>query len=304
MRVATSIWRTCGKAIGWLSNLSWALQLVLGLLVVGIIGIIDYLTGTELGVSIFYLAAIMPVAWTGGRFAGTLMSVVAALVGLAADLAEGERYTYAAIPYWEMLIRLGFFLIVAGLLCRLRRAMVREQELARIDSLTGVYNAHYFVEAAGREVERCRRYNHPLTVAYIDLDNFKAVNDSLGHAAGDALLQEVALILRKATRSADCVARLGGDEFAVLFVEVDSKAASVPLRRVQGLLGEAMCAHGWPVTFSIGALTFAVAPASADAAIKAADELMYLVKANGKNGIRHDLVSEAVRPEAPSTSFG
>jgi diguanylate cyclase (GGDEF)-like protein len=304
MRVATSIWRTCGKAIGWLSNRSWALQLLLGLLVVGIIGMIDYLTGTELGLSIFYLAAIMPVAWTGGSFAGAFMSIVAALVWLAADLGAGHRYTYAAIPYWEMLIRLGFFLVVTSLLSRLRRALLREQELARIDSLTGVYNAHHFVEAAGREIERCRRHNHPLTMAYMDLDNFKAVNDSLGHAAGDALLQEVALTLRKATRSEDCVARLGGDEFAVLFVEADREAASVPLRRVQGLLGEAMRAHGWPVTFSIGAVTFAVAPASADAAIKAADELMYLVKANGKNGTRHEVVSEALRPAAPSTSLG
>lgn len=120
MRVATSIWRTCGKAIGWLSNRSWALQLLLGLLVVGIIGIIDYLTGTELGLSIFYLAAVMPVAWTGGSFAGAFMSIVAALVWLAADRAAGHRYTYAAIPYWEMVIRLGFFLVVAGLLSRLR----------------------------------------------------------------------------------------------------------------------------------------------------------------------------------------
>src|SRR3972149_6563891 len=116
------------------------------------------------------------------------------------------------IPYWNMTVRTGFFLIVAIILSRLKSLQTRDQMLSRTDALTGLWNARYFLELAGRETERCRRYARSITFAYIDLDDFKAVNDSKGHAEGDALLREVGRAIKQQLRDQDAPARLGGDE--------------------------------------------------------------------------------------------
>jgi len=176
---------------------------------------------------------------------------------------------------------------------RLKLALKREKDDARADFLTHVANRRAFYEAASTESTRARRYHRPLTLLYIDLDNFKQVNDSLGHDVGDELLVHVATTLRSNVRTTDVVARLGGDEFTLLLPETDHNAASVVAEKLRTRLLDSMQAKKWPVTFSIGLASFAPPPASVDEMIKRADEAMYSAKLRGKNSVVSALVATA-----------
>ncbi|MFN3649690.1 MAG: diguanylate cyclase [Armatimonadota bacterium] len=159
--------------------------------------------------------------------------------------------------------------------------------LARTDELTGVPNRRSLVEALHHEIDRLNRYDHPFTVAFIDIDGFKHINDRLGHAAGDRLLREVAGVMRSRLRACDTVARVGGDEFALLLPETEGESGRRAVEKLREALHAASVAQGWPVSFSIGVVTYLCAPEAADEALREADGLMYLVKESGKNGIVH-----------------
>ena len=127
-------------------------------------------------------------------------------IGIAEDITE-RKASEAAIRESQIL---------------LQQALEREKDEARLDFLTQIANRRAFYEAAATEVIRARRYHRPLTLVYIDLDNFKVVNDTFGHKTGDGLLVEVAATLRINIRGSDPVARLGGDEFVILLAETGS----------------------------------------------------------------------------------
>jgi diguanylate cyclase (GGDEF)-like protein len=260
-----------------------------GAVVVILIGIADQFSGTEISFSIFYLLPVMLVTWYAGRTTGILIAVFGAVTWLVADLAAGHRYSHPAIPYWNMTVRLGFFLIVLFTLSRLKAAFKREKALSSVDSLTGAANSRVFRELSASEIDRSRRYGRPFTAAYIDLDDFKEVNDRFGHSAGDDLLRSVTEILRTNMRSTDIVARLGGDEFAVLFPETGAESAGTALEKIRILVSDSLREKGWPVTLSIGAVTFLSPPVSVDSMIRQVDELMYSAKHAGKNRIRHEV---------------
>jgi diguanylate cyclase (GGDEF)-like protein len=168
---------------------------------------------------------------------------------------------------------------------QLNLVMQREKELARTDMLTGLANRRAFYEALQAERARTARYGRPMTLVYLDLDNFKRVNDTLGHAVGDDLLACVADLLRRTLRASDTVGRLGGDEFALLLPETTAQAAEALLQKLGSVLMDTMQAKQWPVTFSMGAAAFLDNPASVEEMIRTADELMYSVKKSGKNRI-------------------
>ena len=168
---------------------------------------------------------------------------------------------------------------------QLQASLLKERELARQDPLTGLANRRAFLETSEEEKDRSRRYHHCFNIAYIDLDGFKKINDTLGHAAGDQVLREVANTLRLNLRSTDAVARLGGDEFAILLVETDAASAETVLRKLHELLRAAMKANGWNVDFSIGLASYLCPPESLDNIIRTADGLMYSVKAKGKGNL-------------------
>ncbi len=128
-----------------------------------------------------------------------------------------------------------------------------------------------------------------MTVLYADVDHFTPVNDRLGHAEGDALLCAVASTAMREVRALDVVARLGGDEFALLLPETGLAAARQATERLQAALAREMAGRDWPVTFSIGAMTYLDPPASTDEMLRHADGLMYQVKRDGGNAVRHDV---------------
>jgi diguanylate cyclase (GGDEF)-like protein len=105
--------------------------------------------------------------------------------------------------------------------------------MTMVDDLTGVYNRRGFMTLADQQLKLARRAKSPIILLYIDLDNLKRVNDSLGHQEGDILLSRTAIVLRRSFREADVLARIGGDEFAVLAVEATRKSIETPLRRLR-----------------------------------------------------------------------
>jgi len=261
---------------------------IAGFLLIGVIGYIDYWTGYEIAFSLFYLLPIALITWFTDRRLGLLAALASAVAWYVADVASGHPVT-PFVHYWNTGIRLSFFVIVLVLLCALKTALKRAEELSRIDFLTGAGNARCFLDMAQSEIDRARRYKHPFTVVYFDLDNFKAVNDQLGHSKGDVLLRLVVDTVKGQLRKTDIVARLGGDEFALLFPETGHEVARVVVAKIQRHLLSAMQDNNWPVTFSIGVLTCIEAPPTSDALIKLADDLMYTAKNHGKNTIRESV---------------
>ena len=254
------------------------------------LGAIDVATGDELSFSIFYLSSVGVAAWLTTRPIAYGIAILSAAAWFWADDLAGATYSHPSIPYWNASVRLGFFVIVAELLLSLRRHLRNEQLLARMDPLTGVANPRAFREAVDAELYRVRRYGQPLSLAYVDLDDFKKVNDQLGHSAGDELLRFIAQHVVRNVRASDVVGRLGGDEFAILLPETGSAGARAAAAKVRKHLKNAMADAPTSVTLSIGAVTFESPPASADEAVNVADRLMYEVKSGGKDDVAHRAV--------------
>ncbi len=160
------------------------------------------------------------------------------------------------------------------------------KEFSFKDEVTGLYNRRFFSIRLEEEVSRYRRFNHPVSIVLLDLDSFKAVNDELGHAAGDETLRAMAEILLKQSRGINVICRYGGDEFAVLLVETSKSGARLYADRIRYVLSTWTFAHGRRVTasFGIASLPEDVAPA-ADELIRAADEALYAAKRAGKNRV-------------------
>ncbi|MGA2332448.1 MAG: GGDEF domain-containing protein [Syntrophales bacterium] len=259
----------------------------IGSLLISLMGYIDYLTGSEIAITILYLLPISFVTWYAGWHVGALMSIITTSVWFLADLSATEQYSHPIVPFWNTAVMLATFLIFAYILSALRDRLDEEKSLSRTDSLTGAMNRRYFFELAESEMSRAGRYKHPFTVAYIDLDNFKSVNDSFGHLVGDRLLRTVSNTLRKSLRNTDTFARIGGDEFAIILPETgDHKSVMTLFGKVRDNLLEAMKKKDWTVTFSIGVAIYLNPPDSVDEMINIPDRIMYSIKNDGKNMVK------------------
>jgi diguanylate cyclase (GGDEF)-like protein/PAS domain S-box-containing protein len=168
---------------------------------------------------------------------------------------------------------------------KLQAALESEKNLSRVDFLTGIPNRRMFYQALSLEGKRSRRYGRPVTLVYIDVDNFKYLNDQFGHATGDELLKTIGMTLESTVRSTDMAARLGGDEFAILLPETDEPSAGIIVAKLRQNLEKAIGPKGWPVTFSFGVVTFPIALDSTEEMIKRADEFMYEAKRSGKSAV-------------------
>jgi diguanylate cyclase (GGDEF)-like protein len=256
-----------------------------------IIGTLDWLTGPEYASSIFYLLPIAAASWYVHLRAGVAMAVLGAGIWVLADILANAHYSSAFVPVWNTAVRLGFFLIVLYLADGYRIKLRTAERQASSDPLTGAANRRSFYDLAQRELAAPQWRGKPVSIAYIDLDNFKRVNDQRGHAEGDEVLKLVVTTLQRDIRGTDVVARLGGDEFALCLPGLERDAAAHIVSRLQEQLLEAMAGAGYPVTFSIGVVTYREVPASFQTMVNDADKIMYEVKATGKNAARFVAVS-------------
>lgn len=170
-----------------------------------------------------------------------------------------------------------------------RRALEREmRRLATTDPLTGLVNRRFFFNQVTRELERFRRYAKSAALLMLDLDSFKRINDTRGHAAGDAVLQHFAIVARQSLRRVDVVGRLGGEEFAALLPGTDAAGAVQLAERLRQAVAERPAdieAGSLAYTVSVGVTWFAPSDSNADAILARADRALYRAKDHGRNRV-------------------
>lgn len=240
----------------------------------------------ELPIAVLYLAPVVILVWTSGRYIGLAGAATVALLRVLIDIAYPHQLSNWTVPYWNFVISLPMYVLVADLLQRLRVLVEREREMAMTDPLTLLGNRRFFLDIARVELNRTKRYSRPLALGYVDVDFFKEVNDRLGHGAGDDLLRLIASELIVVMRTSDVVARIGGDEFAVLLPETPPEGAAIAFRKMSEHLTNAVQVANYPVTFSVGVVTYESGPGTLDELMEEADQMMYSVKHGGKGAVK------------------
>jgi diguanylate cyclase (GGDEF)-like protein len=260
-----------------------------GIFLLLLFGYIDYKVTPETSLSIFYLFPVSLLTWFTDKKVGVMASLLSALAWFFIHYPSSymENENSILVYSWNAVVMFSFLFIVSYLLIELRTAKERERESARLDPTTGIANKRLFFELARLEVKKVERYRHPLTVVYMDVDDFRKINDTLGRRVGDKLLQTVAETIKTTIRETDIIARMGGDDFVILLPGSGYEPANIVIRRVHKELLHSMQENDWSTTFSIGAATFINPPKSVDDMIQRADHLMYLAKNNGKNQLKH-----------------
>jgi diguanylate cyclase (GGDEF)-like protein len=235
---------------------------------------------------LLYALPILLSAWFCGKAEGIVVAIAAACSWLFINLLQHSPGESEAALSWNALTRFGVFLLIAytvSLQAQLRKALEREKLRADTDRLTGLFNKEAFRERVDEEIRRARRYNHPLSLAFIDLDNFKQINDTQGHALGDNLLQQFSKTIITTIRKTDISGRIGGDEFAICFPETSDEQVRKAVEKLAMSLEIMTSQSGWQVTASIGVVTCHKVNESFDVLLGKADKLMYLAKERGKN---------------------
>ena len=261
-----------------------------GLLGVLVIGIVDYLTGAELRAFPLYFAPISLLAWYHGRIGVAVAVPLGVVSWVVSNYLAGMQFSNPFIWIVNGLM-LGVSFVLVGLLtAAISASVVREQGLSRQDPLTTLLNTRAFYEDAARTLAACRRKDRPVTMAYIDLDNFRDINEALGHEAADDVLRQIGQLLRSSLRPSDLITRLGGDEFGILLAETGPQQATATLERIHSLLSHRFAPTAPGLTSSIGAVTFVTIPNSVEAMVQQADIRRYAAKNQGGNRIHLDVV--------------
>jgi diguanylate cyclase (GGDEF)-like protein len=266
------------------SQLRRAVRLVAAAALTGGVYALTARTPPELRLGILYVIPVLLVARQDGIGWGVAFALATSLLRFRVGIEQLPPDTSLAFR----VVTEVAYLVVVGVaitgLSQLRRTQEQLELLATRDSLTNVLNARAFAAELAQELGRNRRYGRPLALIYLDLDDFKKVNDAHGHATGDAVLRLVADAMRSAVRQADLVGRLGGDEFGVLMPETDGAVAHAAAARL--VTGIRTVFRGTPsVTASIGVVAVAGTEAGSDELLRKADQAMYEAKRAGKDRV-------------------
>ena len=267
--------------------------LLVALMVFGVLLVaeVDYLSGVELRVYPLYYLPIAFAAWYIGRAWTVTAAGLSIAAWMVSNYLAGLDYSAGGVWVFNAVMHGVSFLVVGVLIAQLKVALAHEKQLSRLDALTGLMNSRAFDEEAARVLLTARRKKRPVTLAYIDLDHFKTVNDTHGHHAGDELLRAVAGAIRSAVRASDLAARIGGDEFALLLPETAHAEATVALRRLRERIQETLAGAAYTVTASIGGVVFIAVPDSFGRMVRAADRRMYTAKAAGRDRVVLDVAA-------------
>jgi diguanylate cyclase (GGDEF)-like protein len=271
-----------------IAQMSTATAVAIGLLGITIAGWVDIsmdrMFQYDVAQTSIYILPVGFVAWACGLPFGIPAALVAALLEGWVN-ATSSRQPGLGVLSIEFLLKSVTLITGALLMARLRYLLEEEKALSRTDPLTGIANNRAFWNSMELEVERMKRDGKPLSVLFIDIDDFKQVNDTLGHKGGDALLKVVGQALSDVTRAVDSIARIGGDEFAVLLPNADTVAGVTVVRRLLATLRARICHGTVKPTLSIGLATFVTPPDTVEALLHASDMLMYEAKTLGKNRV-------------------
>jgi diguanylate cyclase (GGDEF)-like protein len=260
-------------------------------LLIGVIEIFQSAPGYSL--EFFYLIPILLMTWVLGTAWGVTFSALCASIYLAAGLYAGPlSFPNPGIVVWNSVFRFGVYLTVTLLAGWMRGSHSAENRLRRIDSLTGALNNRGFYEAVRAELDRARRYRHPFTVVYVDLDRFKEINEAFGRSIGDAVLRTVARTITGQVRVVDLLSRLGGDEFALLLPETGLLEAEGMLPRLGEAINAEMQRGQWPTSVSIGATVFRGYPRQVDDIIYMAEHAMQKAQRSAASAIHITVFEE------------
>ena len=260
-----------------------------------LIGYLDYITGPDFGFSLFYLPPIVAAGWLYGRRASLVVAFTAAGAWFLADYLIRVSLP---ISLWNGLTRLVIYAAQGVIVAMLSEDRQREAALGRTDAVTKLANSRAFVEA----LKNATRERSDVSVMYVDLDNFKRVNDLFGHGAGDAILEQTAAALSASVRSTDLPARVGGDEFAVLFKDIDNDGAeAIAARFLENVRLIAREVEGTGFNASIG---FAISRrhSSPDELITVADDAMYAAKRRQKGSFEIRSLAATAPADSDDTS--
>ena len=246
---------------------------------------VDVITGSE---TRLYPLYFIPIAIAGsrlGKLEAMLVAQFCTIAWLIANILDGTYFSSAW--YWGIntLAQWCAFSFVAYLVARLHAATLKVEGEARVDPLTELPNVRGFNEHAIRLLELCHREQAPIVIAYIDLDNFKHVNDIQGHKRGNEVLQVAAQTMKSTFRTADLLGRVGGDEFIVMLPHAVADKAAETLERARAAIEAAMRLQNCDVTASLGAVAYDIAPRDLAMAVETADKVLLQAKQMGKNQV-------------------
>ncbi len=265
---------------------------VLSAVLVVLIGLYDYWVGSEVPVTLFYLLPILISAWFGRKWSGYGI----ALVSIAACAIANWRfheYVSVGLLFWNIAMKTVIFLFFAYFIIQIK-GKVSELNLdnalsPRIDPLTKIFNSRTFYEIVEVEMKKLQRYKRPIAIAYMDINNFKTINNSFGNTTGDRVLFTIAQEIRRNVRISDIIARIGGDEFVFLMPEAEINGVKVFVAKIQGILAKTAEENGWPIAFSFGATLFLKPTDTVNEMIKIPEDQMRLAKTAENNSAQYSV---------------
>ena len=261
---------------------------VVAIFEISVIAYIDYFFGSNINLFVLYLIPCVLATWYIQIRYGLFFVVFAVFISYLSDiiLKTNTNILYTSI---NAIARMSVFIVAVITVDKIKKLTNELERLTLTDPLTQIGNKRAAFARGDEEIQKMKRSKLPLSILFIDLDNFKSVNDTFGHEAGDEVIAKTGATLKNIIRTTDFTARIGGDEFVVMLYDTNIKGALVTAEKIRAELEEIFSNQGYGVTSSIGAATFIKPPHSFSAALDCADSLMYKAKNTSKNAIASEV---------------
>lgn len=260
---------------------SQAVVLTGSTMVTAVIFVLDLASGAEIRLHVLYIFPLAMIARHCNRLWITITALV--ITTILQVFTFSQEVISAPSFITDVAVAIAASLAIVYWAATARDTYLEIATQAALDPLTGLANRREFTAKLESEITRQKRYGGLFSLAVLDLDGFKTLNDSKGHVAGDDALKLVSDILRDSTRASDSVGRLGGDEFAVILPNTPEAVCGEMIRELCVTVAARMKIVGFPITASIGCKTFSEPPDNPVDALNQADKLMYDAKISGKN---------------------
>jgi diguanylate cyclase (GGDEF)-like protein len=267
-----------------LNKLSLKQHWAIGVFTLMLIGFLHYSSGALTRIELLCLAPILYITWFIGMEIGLLFSVSSLIVLKATDAMIGRKVLNNADDFWQIVMNLAFFVIITVLFSKLVYVNRQLEQQATKDALTGIFNRNKFNEVLRYETLRALRYKTPLSLIMCDVDHFKRINDSYGHAIGDDVLKDLCVIISTHIRDTDYFARWGGEEFALLVTNTEAGNARILAEKLRVSIQNAPLLAAETITCSFGVAQFLDSD-TVDSFIKHADDRLYQAKNKGRNKV-------------------